>query len=86
MQYRIVVAVGATAPVNEVARALVHQIQPLAILPFGSGNGLARQPGYSLRTDDAMKLLGNIAMAELTTVWPMMSLLLYLRVLVLTPT
>src|SRR5690606_19611845 len=40
--YDIIVAVGGDGTINEVASKLVHSEKVLAIIPFGSGNGLAR--------------------------------------------
>ncbi|HPB84670.1 MAG TPA: diacylglycerol kinase family lipid kinase [Paludibacteraceae bacterium] len=43
----IIAAVGGDGTVNEIASALVHTDTALAILPLGSGNGLARDLGIS---------------------------------------
>lgn len=43
----IIAAVGGDGTVNEIASALIHTDTSLAILPLGSGNGLARDLGIS---------------------------------------
>ena len=53
----VVVAVGGDGTVNEVARSLVHSQTALAIIPCGSGNGLARHLCLSL---DVKKAIGII--------------------------
>ncbi len=40
--YDIVVAIGGDGTVNQVAKGLIHSDTKLGIIPFGSGNGLAR--------------------------------------------
>ena len=42
-----VVAVGGDGTVNEIASALIHTDTAIAIMPMGSGNGLARDLGIS---------------------------------------
>lgn len=57
-----VIAVGGDGTVNEVASGLIHSSTPMGILPKGSGNGLARHLGISMRIGNALKqiLTGKI--------------------------
>lgn len=56
-KYDVVVAVGGDGTINEIAQALIKTKTALAIIPQGSGNGLARHLGISLRTEEAIKRL-----------------------------
>ena len=55
--YDHVIAVGGDGTVNEVARALRCTQTALAIIPKGSGNGLARAVGMPVSTEKAIKAL-----------------------------
>ena len=55
----IVVAVGGDGTVNEVAGGLLYTKSALAVLPFGSGNGLARHMNIPIDTTEAIKLLNS---------------------------
>jgi YegS/Rv2252/BmrU family lipid kinase len=56
----IVVAVGGDGTINEVASQLVNTNTTLAIIPCGSGNGLARDLGISLRYKKAIQLINSL--------------------------
>lgn len=49
-----VIAVGGDGTINEVARGLLHTNTPMGIIPKGSGNGLARHFGISLKIEMAL--------------------------------
>ncbi len=55
----IVVAVGGDGTVNEVARSLVHTDTTLAIIPCGSGNGLARHLCIPMDVKKAIGIINN---------------------------
>jgi len=58
-KFDTVVAVGGDGTVNEVASAIVGTDTSLGIVPFGSGNGLARFLGIPMDTKDAIKNLAT---------------------------
>lgn len=55
--FDIAVAVGGDGTVSQLAVILCGTEIALGIIPFGSGNGLARHLGIPIKTVDAMKLL-----------------------------
>ncbi|OKL38651.1 diacylglycerol/lipid kinase family protein [Pontibacter flavimaris] len=55
----IVVAVGGDGTMNEVARGLLHTETALAILPKGSGNGLARHLGIPMGLEGALRVINK---------------------------
>lgn len=57
LKYDAVVAVGGDGTINEIAQALIKTKTALAIIPQGSGNGLARHLGIPLHTEQAIKRL-----------------------------
>lgn len=52
-----VIAVGGDGTLNEVARGLLNANTPMGILPKGSGNGLARHLGISMKIEKALAQL-----------------------------
>jgi YegS/Rv2252/BmrU family lipid kinase len=57
--FDIVVAVGGDGTVNEVARSLTHTDTALAIIPCGSGNGLARHLCLPLDIKKAIQVINQ---------------------------
>lgn len=54
--YEMVVAIGGDGTVNEAATGLIGTEIPLAIVPFGSGNGLARHLHIPMKRDAALNV------------------------------
>ncbi|TWR24136.1 diacylglycerol kinase family lipid kinase [Mucilaginibacter achroorhodeus] len=54
-EYDTIVAVGGDGTVNEIASGIVETDTELAVIPFGSGNGLARFLGIPMDTVGAIK-------------------------------
>lgn len=57
--FDVVVAMGGDGTVSEVARAALYQNISMAILPKGSGNGLARHVGIPLSLKKAIPILAS---------------------------
>ncbi len=55
----VCVAIGGDGTVNEVARSLRHSNTALAIIPMGSGNGLARHLQIPMDPDGALRVLSE---------------------------
>ena len=56
---RTIVAVGGDGTVNEIARGIRDSETALAIIPYGSGNGLARDLCIPMRLSAALKTITN---------------------------
>lgn len=58
--YDVIVAVGGDGTVNEVSKAIINTNVVLGIIPFGSGNGLARSLKVPLNAAKAIQVLNTI--------------------------
>ncbi|GAC1307713.1 MAG: YegS/Rv2252/BmrU family lipid kinase [Mucilaginibacter sp.] len=58
-KFDLIVAVGGDGTVNEVASAIVGTDTMLGIVPYGSGNGLARFLGISMNAPNAIRALNT---------------------------
>ncbi len=63
--YTDAIAVGGDGTVNQVAKSIVNSGIALGIVPAGSGNGLARSLGISIKTVEAIQ---QIARGKTTTI------------------
>ncbi len=61
----IVVAVGGDGTINEIGSALIGNTCTLAIIPYGSGNGLARSLKIPMNTIQAVKLINQFKTAKI---------------------
>ncbi len=59
-QFDIVVAVGGDGSINEVVSSIVNTKVALAIIPTGSGNGLAHHLGIHLNLAKALKTINKL--------------------------
>jgi diacylglycerol kinase (ATP) len=55
----IIVAVGGDGTINEIAPKVIQGNKVLGIIPFGSGNGLARFLKIPMNTQSAIQLINN---------------------------
>ena len=63
--YDVVVAVGGDGTINEVGQALIHSNTAMAILPCGSGNGLARHLGIPVNIKKSIEILNQCIIKDL---------------------
>jgi diacylglycerol kinase (ATP) len=57
--FDIIVAVGGDGTINEIAGKIMQYNKVLGIIPFGSGNGLARALKIPMNTKKAIQVLNN---------------------------
>jgi len=63
----IVAAVGGDGTVNEVGKALINSDVAMAIIPIGSGNGLARHLQLPLEVDEAIRAINRANVGVIDT-------------------
>ena len=61
----VVLSVGGDGTCNEIARELINTPTVLAIVPVGSGNGLARHLGISMDVRKALEIVNDGVIADL---------------------
>lgn len=66
--FDIAVAVGGDGSVNETAKGLIGSTTAMAIIPAGSGNGLARHLNIPLDLKKAMAVINNVTKKTIDTI------------------
>ena len=66
-KYQIIVAVGGDGSVNEVAKNMIGTDSILAIIPTGSGNGLARHLKIPMNLKAAILKINNLTIRRIDT-------------------
>lgn len=67
-KYDIIAVVGGDGTINEVIRGVVNHNVILALLPAGSGNGLARTLKIPLKPHKALEIINNKKVLKIDTV------------------
>lgn len=57
--FDVIVAVGGDGTLGEVASGILHTETAMAVIPAGSGNGMARELGIPLNTKQAFDIINN---------------------------
>lgn len=65
--FDVIVAVGGDGTINEVAAKVLQHNKVLGIIPFGSGNGLARFLNIPLQSSEAIKLINRGRVRKIDT-------------------
>lgn len=65
--FDVIVAVGGDGTINEIASKVMQQHKILGVLPFGSGNGLARFLKIPMNTVKALKVINNCKVSVIDT-------------------
>jgi len=66
-KFDVIVAIGGDGTVNEVGSALIHSNCKLAILPTGSGNGIARHLKIPLKISKAIQKINQFQFKSIDT-------------------
>lgn len=61
----VIAVAGGDGSVNEVVRVILHTDIKLGILPFGSGNGLARHLGFPMQTRKMIEILNHMVVRNM---------------------